>query len=422
MEKSTKKETVRCLNLDWLELYCFEPKNERPRDAYFFREHGYIVVEREYGTRMYGQMFTIYDAHNVPMIEVRRQPLSNKSMDGGLFPEESCHIRITNCYLYTPNPVGMLRTFLSTWGYYVQKIFRIDLCLDFETFDLGDSPARFVERYMNGRYSKVYQSNISAHGTDRWDGRLWNSLSWGNKKSMVSTKFYCKSLELDKVHDKPYIRWAWYNCGLITDPITGIRINDDGTQYKPDIWRVEFSIKSSAKKWFIIENFNTRHHKDIYMHHTLDMYDSQPKLLSIFASLARHYFHFKYYEDGVRKDRCKDKVLFKFTYQDGLLKLDRGASHKPSSTKTARLVQLLIAYKNTVKVPAVIDALNIIIEQLRSDQIHDFVGDGWTPEDTLALRILLQQRLAGNKRSDIVQQKKEITDMVTTLFDTAYLG
>ena len=36
------------------------------------------------------------------------------------------------------------------------------------------------------------------------------------------------------------------------------------------------------------------------------------KILVMFASLARHYFRFKKYEENKRKDRCKDKILFDF--------------------------------------------------------------------------------------------------------------
>ena len=419
---SLEKEPVRCINLDWLEVYCLEPKNGACRDAYYFREHGYSVVEREYGTRMYAQMFTIFDDHDIPMLEVRRKPLSDKAADGGLFPSESCHIRMVNNYLYTPDPVGTLRNFLAQHDYYLVKIFRLDLCLDIETFDGGDYPARFIERYMKGVYSKVYQSNISAHGTDRWDGRLWNSLAWGNKTAMVSTKLYCKSLELSQGKDKPYIRWAWYESGLVDDPISCMKTAPDGHKYTPDIWRIEFSIKSSAKKWFIMEDYNTRKHNEIYMPHTIDMYDDSKKLLTVFASLCSHYFHFKYYEDGVRKDRCKDKMLFKFTYQDTLLKLDRGASHKPSSSKLERLIYLLLAYKETKHEPTLIHAIDTIVTQLRTEQVYDFVGDSWSHEDTLALRLLLQEQLNGSKRSDIVQRKNEIANMVKDLFDSAFLG
>ena len=80
---------TRCINLDWLEVYALEDTNLFPCDADFFRKHGWRVEERDYGTRTYRQMFTIYDQRDEPLFEIRRWPYSNKSQDGGLFPEES---------------------------------------------------------------------------------------------------------------------------------------------------------------------------------------------------------------------------------------------------------------------------------------------------------------------------------------------
>ena len=57
---------------------------------------------------------------------------------------------------------------------------------------------------------------------------------------------------------------------------------------------------------------------------TLDMYDSRDKLLMLFASLAQHYFHFKYYEPEQRKDRCKDKVLFQWSEMEYTYKVGKG--------------------------------------------------------------------------------------------------
>ena len=421
MEQSTKKRPFRCINLDWLEVYCLEPSGDTPHDAEYFRNKGYLVAERAYGTRVYNQMFTVFDKEGVPLLEVRRAPCSDKAKDGGLFPSESCHIRLTNNYCYVSDPVGVLRSFLSEHSYTLVKIFRLDVCLDFETFDLGDIPAKFVARYMAGRYSKVYQSNISAHGTDRWEARVWQSISWGSPKSMIGTKMYCKSLELKQTHDKPYIRWCWYLCGLIDDPVTNVKIKPDGTKYTPDIWRVEFSIRSQTKRYYIIQDTDTRTNNSIYMPHTLDLYDSRDKLLSVFASLCHHYFHFKVFEEGVRKDRCEDKVLFDFTYMDEILHVDNTVSRSTKDDRVARLRSLLIGYRERQLNPIVRDAVDTIISNINEERLNSFVGPSWTAEQTFTLQRLLAERLGGYKRPDIVQQRKEIETLVGDLFATSWV-
>ena len=53
-------------------------------NAEYFRNQGYVVIERDYGTRVYSEMFTIEDEHGQPFIEVRRNPQSGSSEFTGL--------------------------------------------------------------------------------------------------------------------------------------------------------------------------------------------------------------------------------------------------------------------------------------------------------------------------------------------------
>lgn len=77
---------ARCVNLDWLEVFCFE--DGEPHDANYFRREGFVVDEREYGTRIYHQMFTLNDRLGHPFLEVRRSP---KSL---LMPSAATHLRL----------------------------------------------------------------------------------------------------------------------------------------------------------------------------------------------------------------------------------------------------------------------------------------------------------------------------------------
>ena len=283
----------RCVNIDWLQIFCSEPGWQK-QDASYFKSLGYEVKQREYGTPQYKEMFTIYEK-GFPFIEVRRNPYSIKAF-GGIFEPNDCHLRLANRACYSQSPINDLRRFMIAHNYRYKSISRIDICLDFNFFDFGDRPDRVLLDYMKGKISKINQSNIAAHGKDRWDGRLWNSLSWGSKNSMISTKMYNKSLELREVHPKYYITDQWEAAGLRTDI---------------EVWRVEFSIKSDMKGMY---------HEDTgeFKSNNLTDYDTRDKCLFRFHSLANKYFHFKYVEytrDGKlqRKDRCKDKVLFHLT-------------------------------------------------------------------------------------------------------------
>lgn len=397
----------RCINIDWLEVYALEPIPGVPRDANYFREKGYQIEERDYGTRVWAEMFTLKDWHDEPWIEVRRNPKSQKARNGGLFPMNAVHLRLSNRACYGEAPITLLRQFMVDNGYEMGKIFRLDIALDFEHFDLGDDPAKFIERYMHGKYAKINQSNISAHGVDTWAGRTWNSLSWGQSNSMVSTKMYCKTLELKQAKDKPYIRYTWFVNGLVDDWANLTKRDEDGNIYTPAIWRVEFSIKSAAQRVFIINRADGKK-RQMPIPHTLDMYDTPEKLITIFASLAQHYFRFKYYEEGVRKDRCKDKVLFRFSPRDFYYKIDRLASHSANTKPAERLLVLLANYATLHPSQEIIDIVKKLSSIIETNNLREMLEHGTLQLQVRALQIVMQQRLQGHRRESVTQQIEEV--------------
>jgi len=391
----------RCVNLDWLEVHCFEPTND-PHDATYFRRAGLEVVEREYGTRVYKEMFTVSDRRGNPFVEVRRNPFSQGYQ--GVHAAEECHLRLVNAACYYDDAALRLQNFMDTYGYTFNRISRVDICLDFEKFDEGDDPAKFLSRYLRQVYSKINQGNITAHGTDRWDGQLWNSVSWGSPSSAIGTKFYNKTQELydptSGTFKKPHIRYAWLQCGLIDDFHKVLKKNEDGW-YQPQIWRIEFSIRSSVKKWFTIElNGKERNYQSI--RNTLEMYDCREKLVTLFAALQQHYFHFKHYEHGKRKDRCDDKVLFmwkgvQLTYKVGRDDIssilgDGAKKAKPYDT----LLRKLREFRQGQVKHDVLNACDIIIKVLEGDILRSDVRNPFNWQELLVLQQTLSRKADGD--------------------------
>ena len=404
------KDKVRCINLDWLEVYALEPREQMPMDANWFRSRGFVVSERPYGTRVFRSMFTIDDDHGQPFVEVRCAPFQSEKHRVGFMPPNGVHLRLTNNALYTRDPIQRLRDFMIDVGYELVRIYRIDIALDFERFDFGDDPARFIERYMRGRYAKINQANISAYGSDMWAGRVWNSLSWGNLKSMVSTKFYCKSLELAQARDKPWIRFAWFNAELVDSPVTLEKRDENGHLYKPVIWRVEFSIKASAKTWYKIET-SGRGNKEQPMPHVLSCYDTSEKLLLVFASLQRHYFYFKKYEEGVRKDRCETKRLFDFHLDDKLMKLEHCGGVCDSFTKVDRLIDYLRNFLVVFTDREASEAAQTVIDYLENHKLRNMALTDRDYAKLQALRALIRERLEGYTEKPVMQHYNELIDL-----------
>ena len=411
---------TRCVNLDWLEVYCLESSIGYPHDAEYFRRAGWHVREREYGTPTYKEMFTLFSYDNdEPLIEVRRAPKAPRGYNtGGVMDPNACHIRLCNRTCYMEDAAGLLQRFLEENFFEYSRISRVDIALDFERFDSGDDPQKFLQRYIKGQYAKINQARISMHGADRWDGRTWNSVKWGNENSMVSTKMYCKTLELLQISDKPYIRQAWYEAGLIDNWFDMTKRMEDGTVYKPEIWRIEFSIKSSTRNWFVVEDPYSTKRKLKSIHHTLEQYRTRRQMLDVFFSLADHYFHFKKFAEGVRKDRCEDKVLFDKKIPSVFYKVTHVATHEKQDKTLQRLLRMLRDYQSTIYDEEKRQACRMVIADIEYRvRAHDLPND--TPiEELTLLRQLVAKRVMGspNTLSQDINIIKAMLDIETDIF------
>lgn len=408
------------MNLDWLEVHAREPINE-PHDAQYFRDKGYAVNEREYGTRVYKEMFTLLSDSGETLLEIRRNPASQGL--NGIHDINECHIRLTNRSCYFDNAAELLERFLRIHGYDDVRISRVDVCLDFVKFDKGDDPQAFVRRYFRHKYAKINQGNISGHGEDTWSGQEWNSISWGSKSSAIGTKMYNKTMELYDVKTasfkKPYIRQAWCIAGLIDDWQT---VTKDGERV--DVWRVEFSIKSAVKNWVPIEidgiakNYQS-------LKNTLDVYMGRDRLLVMFASLANHYFHFKKYKQGKRKDRCKDKILFDFSGMQTTYKVGRN-NYVAGSGQTFvenynRLIAKIRAYQQSHLIGEIHKACEVLIQAMTEDNIRHDLENPWSREELMTMRMLMKLRIENKDMSfevAMTEVKKllKITDRTIDVF------
>lgn len=353
-------------------------------------------------------MFTLEGKDGYPFIEVRREPQSE------IIAPNVAHLRFVNRVCYFPHAASIMQQFIDDHHYEFHHIARIDICYDFEKFDYGDDPKDFMQRFMMGKYSKINQANIHAHGSDEWAGRVWNSVSWGSPSSDIGTKFYNKTLELydptTKTYGKPYIRQAWQTCGLVDNATTLEKCAADGTTYIPAIWRVEFSIRSSVRKWFTIR-LNGKEKAIQSIRNTLDMYDNDEKLLAMFAALSQHYFHFKhlikryaFYKEGhtsgnpLRKDRCPDKLLFNWKSQQMTIKPEKenvAGNDKPDRT-LLRLLSYLKEYRETTHDIKIRNTCDVLITHLTEKMEHLDQSNHANRWDVLALQTTLSSKLRGN--------------------------
>ena len=368
---------MRCVNLDWLEVSCEESNRRYPCDAEYFRSQGFVVHERDYGTRVWGQVFTIEDNDGHDWIEVRRCPPSGASDFKGL-TEFSCRLRVVNAQLY------------------------VDGCV-----------ARFARRYVECKYRKINQCKLNAFANDTWTAFEWESLSWGSPHSMVSTKLYNKTREIETVSkQKVYIPYSWFLNGLIDDPINHTKVDSDGIKYKPEIWRLEFSMKSQADRWLVIEDQSGKRVKKKAIPHTLDMFDAPDKLWQRFQDLAFHYFHFKKYVADKRKDLCPDKVLFHWDEDHEWKQLDMALRPAKPDNELMILRRHLQNYKMRTGDMKVREAIDVILEALKDVDLRRFTPRQLFTEVN-ALRQTLSIRLK-HPEVDVIETFETIKQM---LFD-----
>lgn len=375
-------------------------------NADYFRSHGYIVHEREYGTRVYNEMFTIVDQHGHAFIEVRRNPQSGSSSFTGL-SELSCHLRLVNRACYANNPVRDMAEFMIKHDYIFQRIFRLDLCYDFIRFDSGDDPARFLRRYIENKFSKVNQCKVRVIGDDSWASFDWESVSWGAPTSMVGTKMYNKTKELKATGDKkPWIKQAWFESGLVDDPLN-----------LPDVWRIEFSMHSSARNWIVIEDADSKHNKKRAVPHTLKMFDGRDRLWERFEEMAHHYFQFRYVEyldkvnsDGERnlkrKDVCREKRLFNYNLDRTFYKIEGVAVECKPDKDDDILRRRLTLYREKHADPDLRRAIDILLNNLNRERLRQITAHGYAAEiDQIRLAIATR---TGWDYQTVIEKAEEI--------------
>lgn len=280
------------VNVDWVELYCkFDSllcRNEfaTPHDSDL---HGFGVILREYGTRVYANVASI-TYNREPFAVLTFNPLS--SLDrGGIMSPLMCHIKLENEWCYRDGWWDTLKHALRVFRINPLRISRVDICCDVQHFACGLYAADLCQGLIKRRYYKVHQPNWSAHGKD--SARIiWNSLAFGSTSSPVFTRFYNKTLELCQKKDKQYIRECWKLVGF----------NEDR-----DVWRVEFSLHDTGRE---VIDTETGEQFDI----TPEQIADRTTLEGLFLRYASHYWDIRK-NTGDSRYKCRPLQMFPPTPQ-----------------------------------------------------------------------------------------------------------
>lgn len=226
------------ISIDWLELYC------KSRDASMFENPelvskqtntDYILINEAHPTATFMEMYKLIKRMGTDYREVatiQRVPRLKK------ISKYAVCIKLSNRFLYSHEPIKELYHITELLHLNIQGITRLDLCYDCNKFRNGRNPLRFLKQYISEDYdSKRY---IYKTGTNEF--RLYgkksasaetriNGLEFGSNESNFRSYIYDKTKELEVKKDKPWIRQAWEDNGLISDE-------------KTHVYRAEISIKA----------------------------------------------------------------------------------------------------------------------------------------------------------------------------------
>lgn len=281
------------ISVDWLQVYCLSKEIDTiSAHEYLSANSGrkYVVSDCDVQTAMFKHLFEV-TSNNRTVATIECSPRSSR------LKKNMVLIKLDNRVLYCEQYVAILYDLMTTLDVEYKGITRIDLCYDCVAFNEFRSPSKFINNYVlrsdlqyNG-ISRKGSDEFTAHGKKaRGSSSKINYLSFGSPQSRVRCYMYDKTLELQEVHDKPWIREVWENNGITSDE-------------KNHVFRTEISIKSEGTDLLNMSTGELFRLSPIYC-------ENQINIEKLFHYYADHYLCFRQCKGQKLKKNYKQIDLF----------------------------------------------------------------------------------------------------------------
>lgn len=227
-----------CIAVDWLEVCCYG----RDLEPSFFSWEGkhFSVEQEDRETPLFKSFFEV-KRNGLVWAQIRQNPKS------GVMKKGLTIIKLSNRVLYHEKYVPFLMHMIQALGFYYKGLTRLDIAYDCNEFYCGRKPSRFVHQFVTKRVDEkggMYVPKMKEYDfhlkKDIHTNGMINYLAIGAKSSKKRGYIYDKTLELEEVKDKPWIREMWEKNGLISDK-------------KTHVWRSEISIKAQGSDLLNLE-------------------------------------------------------------------------------------------------------------------------------------------------------------------------
>lgn len=324
------------ISVDWFQVTCVRPVTQNISEGMFFEgkhktAEGKTCIYQTRNGREFNALFG--NCLDIYLHDFRCATLYCEPRPGTMHPSV-CMVKMANPILYSARWIWYLNDILSALRWDYNNISRIDVCADFNTFYGNLDPREFIRRYMfSGVHSNITPSYYRVGGnkyetigrkevvSENFEGISVNFsrhvneyLRFGKRSSGVATYLYNKSLELEQVKGKEYIRRLWHASGLADSRDT-------------PVFRLEFSISPSASNVKVkrteeeraelakarnlkLQNIDQFKVRSLCM----DDFGTQQKIENVFWAYCSHYFRFKIVGKQKTSFHWKNLVLFESTF------------------------------------------------------------------------------------------------------------
>lgn len=223
------------LNVDWL---CLSLRGNHRQTSFSYS----LIPNEERKSRLFSEFFDLeYNNEHIAVIEAcPKTPMLAKDL---------FLLKFDNHILYRPNLYDFVNDLLLSCQWRLNNINRFDICADFNTFSNNIHPQHVISNLFSGEWHrkgdrKAVFYGADAHAIDKlyttksgakvayfnketnFDHSKLTGYRAGTRSSAVCLYIYNKSVELQRVKDKPYIKNIWRKADFDVS----------------NVWRLEFSL------------------------------------------------------------------------------------------------------------------------------------------------------------------------------------
>lgn len=283
-----------CISVDWLQVCCYG--NLLEEGEYKAIGKSYSIVMTDIHTALFCRVLNVeYNGMTVATIE--QEPRSSALKKGLTL------IKLANRVLWSTGYIAMLYELMKIFNLTYKGITRLDICYDCNHFYDGRNPGRFITDFLlkpvtevGGTYRRGSSKFTVQGGRSACSNTKVTGIKFGSTANGVVPYIYDKTLELQEVKDKPWIREVWQMNGLVSNE-------------KTHVWRAEISIKSKGN--------------DILNMGTGQLFKISPNYLEHYENIVKlfHYYAAKVFDFRVNTGQACKKHFKKIQIFDDTVRI-----------------------------------------------------------------------------------------------------